>query len=98
MKKCVGTKCSYMECGEHNSVAECMWCPERNLLAWLHYNKVDQITDDEEFCKVEHELVMDYCSSRSFKLSDEDMEVIRNRGLEEDFEASGNLFKEMNRE
>ena len=97
MKYCVGNKCEYMECGEHNSVAECMWCPERNLLAWLHYNKVDQITDDTEFCTMEHDVVMDYCRARKFCLSEEDMETIRTRGLEEDFEANRNLFEEENR-
>ena len=96
MKYCVGNKCEYMECGEHNSVAECMWCPERSLSEWLRYNKVDQITDDEEFCTMEHDVVMDYCRSREFCLSEEDMETIRTRGLEEDFEANRNLFEEEN--
>lgn len=85
-----------MECGKHNNVAECMWCPERNLLAWLHYNKVDQITDDEKFCMMEHDVVMDYCRSRKFCLSDEDMKTIRSRGLEDDFEVCRNLFEEEN--
>lgn len=95
MKKCVGNKCAYMEMGEHNSVAECLWCPERNLAAWLKYNKVDEIEDDEEFCKTEHEVVRDYCEKRRFILSLEDMETIRSRGLENDFEASRTIFEEM---
>lgn len=62
-----------------------MWCPECNLLAWLHYNKVDQITDDEEFM-LQEEVIKEYCEKRNFKISEEDIKTIRGRGLEESFE------------
>lgn len=93
--KAVETKCT-VENEESNCVTECMWCSERSLLAWLHYNKVDQITDDEEFMMQEAEVIKDFCKKRKFEISEEDMKTIRGRGLEESFDEWKCTWEEQN--
>lgn len=56
------------------------------LKEYLKENKVDQIEDDEEFCKKEHETVMEYCREKKFLVTDDDLFCIINRGLNDSYE------------
>ena len=56
------------------------------LKKYLQKEGIDQIEDDEEFCRAESEAVHDYCVERNFKLSDADMQTIRARRLEDSFD------------
>ena len=56
-----------------------------NLLEYLHKNKIDQISDDQDFMETEYNAVMDYCRERNFNVSDEDMKTIISRSLEDSF-------------
>lgn len=38
---------------------------KNNILKDCLKNKVDQIKDDEEFCKKEYETVMEYCRGKN---------------------------------
>lgn len=55
------------------------------LLEYLHQNKIDQITDDQEFIEAEYNAAMEYCRERNFNVSDEDMKTIISRGLDDSF-------------
>lgn len=57
-----------------------------SLKEYLKENKVDQIEDDEEFCKKEHETVMEYCWEKKFLITDDDLFCIVNRGLNDSYE------------
>ena len=47
--------------------------------------EIDKIEDDAEFCEAEHDAVRDYCQSREFKLTDEEISEIESRGLYDSF-------------
>ena len=47
--------------------------------------EIDQIEDDQEFCEAEHDAVLDYCQKHEFNLSDEEMAIIKSRGLYDSF-------------
>ncbi len=56
------------------------------LSKYLKNEGVDQIEDDEKFCQAETEAVYNYCADKNFDLSDEDMQTIFARGLEDSFD------------
>lgn len=51
-----------------------------------HLKEIDEIEDDETFTHEESEAVYEYCTDQNFDISDEDMEEIYNRGLQDSFE------------
>lgn len=59
---------------------------KNNILKDCLKNKVDQIKDDEEFCKKEYETVMEYCREKKFLVTDDDLICIVNRGLNDSYE------------
>lgn len=48
------------------------------LKKYLLDQNIDQIEDDEEFCRVEYETIRDYCSSHT--LTEDDVQEIESRG------------------
>lgn len=56
------------------------------LSKYLEKEGIDQIEDDEEFCKAESEAVYNYCVEKNFELSDADIQTIYTRGLEDSFD------------
>lgn len=56
------------------------------LRGYLKEQKVDQIEDDEEFCKKEHETVMEYCMEKKFLITEDDLFCIVGRGLNDSYE------------
>lgn len=54
-----------------------------SLTAYINNLAVDQIENDAEFIETEYITVQDYCQKHNFCLSDNDINEIRNRGLEE---------------
>lgn len=57
--------------------------------------EIDKIEDDAEFCEAEHDAILDYCSKCNFKLTDDEMETIKARGLYDSFLFWLDLRKEM---
>ena len=56
---------------------------EANLMALKKYLldlNIDQIEDDEEFCRAEYEAIGDYCSSHT--LTEDDVQEIESRGYQ----------------
>ena len=47
---------------------------------------IDEIEDDQEFIEMENEILREYCIEKNFKLPDEDMEEIIQRGMEDAYE------------
>lgn len=66
------------------------------LSKYLQREGIDQIEDDEDFCQIEYETIIEYCEKRNFKLSDEDMDTIISRGLEESFYIWRDFYYENN--
>ena len=56
--------------------------------------EIDKIEDDAEFCEAEHDAVRDYCQSRKFKLTDEEISEIKSRGLYDSFLDWENTYSE----
>lgn len=56
--------------------------------------EVDKIEDDDKWLKVEYDTVQQYCEDKNYEMTEDEMETIRSRGLEEPFE-SWVEFKEM---
>lgn len=56
--------------------------------------EVDKIEDDDKWLEEEHDTVQQYCEDRNYKMTKDEMETIRARGLEESFE-NWVEFKEM---
>lgn len=54
-----------------------------DLNKYLMENGIDDIEDDEEFCRAEHEAIYNYCAEKDFNLSDEDIQTIYERGMED---------------
>lgn len=48
------------------------------LKKYLLDQHIDQIEDDEEFCRAEYEAIRDYCSS--YTLTEDDVQEIESRG------------------
>ena len=57
-----------------------------SLREHLKEQQVDQIEDDEEFCKKEYETVMEYCMEKKFLITEDDLFCIVNRGLNDSYE------------
>lgn len=47
---------------------------------------VDKIEDDNKWLETEHDTVQQYCEDKNSKMTEDEMETIRSRGLEESFE------------
>lgn len=47
---------------------------------------VDKIEDDNKWLETEHDAVQQYCEDKNYKMTEDEMETIRSRGLEESFE------------
>lgn len=54
---------------------------------------IDDIVDDQEFIEEENEFLREYCKKRNFILSEEDLEEISNRGMDDAFESWKDEFK-----
>lgn len=55
------------------------------LRKYLEDNGIDQIKEDQIFMEAEYHAVREYCEKCGYLMTDEDLEVIRGRGLEESF-------------
>lgn len=55
------------------------------LAKYLEENEIDQIEDDQEFIEAEYEAIREYCKDCNCSISDEDLDIIKSRGLEESF-------------
>lgn len=55
------------------------------LRKYLEDNGIDQIKEDQTFMEAEYHAVHEYCENCGYLMTDEDLEVIRGRGLEESF-------------
>lgn len=56
---------------------------------------IDKIEDDQEFMETENDFIRDYCIEHNFALSEENMNEIKNRGMEDAFEFWKNEFETM---
>lgn len=54
---------------------------------------IDDIVDDQEFIEEENEFLREYCEKRNFNISEEDLEEISNRGMDDAFESWKDEFK-----
>lgn len=54
---------------------------------------IDDIVDDQVFIEEENEFLREYCEKRNFNLSEEDLEEISNRGMDDAFESWKDEFK-----
>lgn len=55
------------------------------LREYLKAIKIDEIEDDREFCEEEYNVVHDYCDGQKYCLSEDDKNVINERGLQDSF-------------
>lgn len=60
----------------------CKEIEEITLEEYLDNEGIDEIEDDEEFCRAEFEAIREYCSN--YNVTEEDIAEIRARGYEED--------------
>lgn len=51
------------------------------LNEYLEIKEIDQIEDDEEFCREEYEAIRDYCNAN--EVMEEDVQEIESRGYSE---------------
>ena len=56
-----------------------------SLREYLKAIKIDEIEDDREFCEEEYNAVHDYCDGQKYCLSEDDKNVINERGLQDSF-------------
>ena len=56
-----------------------------SLRKYLEDNKIDQIEDDQEFMEEEYNAIQTYCEICGYSITDEDLEIIKSRGLEDSF-------------
>jgi len=54
-----------------------------SLKKYLENKKVDDIEDDQIFMETEYEVIKTYCEDHKYSISNEDLEIIKNRGLED---------------
>lgn len=52
-----------------------------SLREYLLKKNIDEIEDDEEFCRVEYEAIRDYCNTN--EVTEEDIQEIESRGYNE---------------
>lgn len=48
--------------------------------------EVDKIDDDDEWLEAEHDTVQQYCEDKNYRMTEDETETIRSRGMEESFE------------
>lgn len=48
--------------------------------------EVDKIEDDDKWIEKEYDTVQQYCEDKNYVMTEDEMETIRSRGLEESFE------------
>ncbi len=56
-----------------------------SLRKYLEDNKIDSIKDDQEFMEEEYDAVQTYCEICGYSITNEDLEIIKSRGLEENY-------------
>jgi len=56
-----------------------------SLKKYLEDNKIDSIEDDQEFMETEYDAIQTYCEICGYSITNEDLEIIRLRGLEEKY-------------
>ncbi len=56
-----------------------------SLRKHLEESKVDQIEDDQEFVEAEYDAIRAYCEICGFSITEDDLIIIKSRGLEECF-------------
>ncbi len=56
-----------------------------SLRKYLEDNKIDNIKDDQEFMEAEYDAVQTYCEICGYLITNEDLEIIKSRGLEESY-------------
>ena len=56
-----------------------------SLREYLKAIKIDEIEDDREFCEEEYNSIHDYCDGQKYCLSENDENVINERGLQDSF-------------
>lgn len=56
-----------------------------SLREYLEDHKIDQIEDDQEFMEEEYNAIQSYCEICGYSITDDDLEMIKSRGLEENF-------------
>lgn len=54
--------------------------------------EIDKIENDQEFMERESDVIKEYCIEHNFELSEDDMNEIKNRGLDDGFEFWQNEF------
>ncbi len=57
-----------------------------SLRKYLDENKIDQIEDDQEFVESEYTAIQTYCENCGYVLDQDDIEVIKDRGLKTSFD------------
>ncbi len=67
---------------------------ESSLQATLKKYHIDDIEDDEKFMRIEHEVIRDYHIGNDGKISDDDMVIIKARGLDEWLDDWNSYIKE----
>ena len=55
--------------------------------------EIDDIEDDQEFVEAENDFIRNYCIERNFNISEEDMNEIRERAMEDAFDFWKNEFE-----
>lgn len=56
-----------------------------SLRKYLEDNKIDQIEDDQKFVEEEYSAVQTYCEICGYSITNDDLDVIVSRGLEDSF-------------
>ncbi len=56
-----------------------------SLRKYLEDNKIDSIEDDQEFMEAEYDAVKTYCEICRYSITNEDLKIIKSRGLEESY-------------
>lgn len=56
-----------------------------SLRKYLEDNKIDNIKDDQKFMETEYDAVQTYCEICGYSITNEDLEIIKSRGLEESY-------------
>lgn len=56
-----------------------------SLVKYLEENEIDRIEDDQEFMEAEHDAIQTYCENCGYCIVNEDLSIIKSRGLEDCF-------------
>lgn len=63
-----------------------------SLKKYLEDNKIDLIKGDQEFMEAEYNAVQTYCEICGYSITEEDLSVIKSRGLEESYLESKQIY------